>query len=327
MERGRLRTGAGLRPSYGSGGLMRIKSDNHFDLRRCVPMSREEEHRCAVEYVKTKDPVLAERLVVANMRMVVALARHYDRTDNDLRDLIQEGNRGLLRSVGTYDPTRGMRFCTYAVYWIRAYMLTFVMNNWRLIKVGTTQAQRKLFFTLRRERERLEQEDGESNPQELAARLQVKESEIVSMLERFAGAEISLEMPVRAQAPTAPTVGDLLSDLSAPGPDRCVEEAEFSQVLRSKLKAFEATLQGRDAQIFRQRLWSDEPSTLSDLATQFAVTRERARQLEQRLKARLRQYLQRELGDDFELPVTGRGRRKTISRTIAQSSALPAVSS
>ena len=302
---------------------MLVSSNNHFDLRRCVPMSREEEHRCAVEYVKTKDPVLAERLVVANMRMVVALARHYDRTDNDLRDLIQEGNRGLLRAVGTYDPTRGMRFCTYAVYWIRAYMLTFTMNNWRLIKVGTTQAQRKLFFSLRKERDRLEQEDGEANPQELAARLRVKESEIVSMLERFAGGEISLDMPVRAQAPTATTVGDLLSDVSALGPDRCVEEAEFSQVLRARLKVFEATLQGRDAQIFRQRLLSDEPITLADLAAQFAVTRERTRQLEQRLKTRVRQYLQRELGDDFQLPVAGRRRRKTI----AQSSALSPVSS
>ncbi|HSY41643.1 MAG TPA: sigma-70 family RNA polymerase sigma factor [Polyangia bacterium] len=302
---------------------MRVKSDHHFDLRRCVPMSREEEHLCAVEYVKTKDPVLAERLVVANMRMVVALARHYDRTDNDLRDLIQEGNRGLLRAVGTYDPTRGMRFCTYAVYWIRAYMLTFTMNNWRLIKVGTTQAQRKLFFSLRKERDRLEQEDGEANPQELAARLRVKESEIVSMLERFAGGEISLDMPVRAQAPTATTVGDLLSDVSALGPDRCVEEAEFSQVLRARLKVFEATLQGRDAQIFRQRLLSDEPITLADLAAQFAVTRERTRQLEQRLKTRVRQYLQRELGDDFQLPVAGRRRHKTI----AQSSTLSPVSS
>ena len=302
---------------------MRLTSGNHFDLRRCVPMSREEEHRCAVEYVKTKDPVLAERLVVANMRMVAALARHYDRTDNDLRDLIQEGNRGLLRSVETYDPTRGMRFCTYAVYWIRAYMLTFTMNNWRLLKVGTTQAQRKLFFSLRKERDRLEQENREANPQELASRLRVKESEIVSMLERFAGGEISLDMPVRARATTATTVGDLLSDESALGPDRCVEEAEFSQVLRSKLKVFESTLQGRDAQIFRQRLLSDEPITLSELAAEFAVTRERTRQLEQRLKTRIRQYLQRELGDGFQLPVTGRRRRKTI----AQSSALSAVSS
>ena len=319
--RGRFRTGTGPRPSYGSGGQMRVKSDNYFDLRRCVPMSREEEHRCAFEYVKTKDPALAERLVLANMRMVVALARHYDRANNDVSDMIQEGNRGLLRAIRTFDPDRGMRFCTYAIHWIRAYMLSFTMNNWRLIKVGTTQAQRKLFFRLRQERDRLEREKGEANPQELASRLRVKESEIVSMLERFAGGEISLDMPVRAQAPSATTVGDLLSDVSAPRPDRCVEEAEFSQVLRSKLKVFEATLQGRDAQIFGQRLLNDEPITLSRLAAKFGVTRERTRQLEQRLKARIRFYLQTELGDDFALPVAARTRPKTIARSIGGSSA------
>jgi hypothetical protein len=101
MRRGRLRTGSGLRPSYGWVGQMRVTSDNCFDLRLCVPMSREEEHRCAVEYVKTKDPLLAERLIVANMRMVAALARHHGRADHDLRDMIQEGNRGLLRALGT----------------------------------------------------------------------------------------------------------------------------------------------------------------------------------------------------------------------------------
>jgi RNA polymerase sigma-32 factor len=302
---------------------MRMKSGNHFDLRRCVPMSRDEEHRCALEYVKTKDTGLAERLVVANMRMVVAMAHHYDRAENDLRDMIQEGNRGLLRAVRTYDPNRGMRFCTYAVYWIRSYMLTFAMNNWRLIKVGTTQAQRKLFFSLRKERDRLEQKDGQADPRELASRLRVKESEIVSMLERFAGGEISMDLPVRAQAPGAPTIGDSLSDACALGPERHVEEAEFSQVVRSKLKTFEATLQGRDAQIFQQRLLNDEPLTLAELAAQFGVTRERTRQVEQRLKVRIRKYLREELGDAFAPPITGRDRRKTIVRSRALSPVSP----
>ena len=133
-------------------------------------MSREEEHRCALAYVKTKDPVLGERLIVANMRMVVALAHHHCRADDDLRDLIQEGNRGLLRALEKYDPTRGLKFCTYAVWWIRAYMLKFTMDNWRLVKVGTTQAQRKLFFCLRKERDRLEQTGAEADTRALASR-------------------------------------------------------------------------------------------------------------------------------------------------------------
>jgi RNA polymerase sigma-32 factor len=298
---------------------MLVTSNNHFDLRRCVPMSREEEHRCALAYVETRDPVLAERLVVANMRLVVSLARHLGRASSDLRDMVQEGNRGLLRAVRTYDPNRGMRFCTYAVWWIRAYMLTFLMGNWRLVKVGTTQAQRKLFFGLRKERDRLEREDGGATSRRLASRLRVKESEIVSMLERFAGGETSLDSPVKSQEPGTITVGDSLSDASALGPDRRVEDAEFNQVLRSKLEAFGSTLRGRDAEIFRQRLLSEEPSTLSELATRFGVTRERTRQIEQRLKERIRHYLKEELGDGVELPVKGRGRHKTLARSMALS--------
>jgi RNA polymerase sigma-32 factor len=298
---------------------MQVTSKNHFDLRRCVPMSREEEHRCALEYVKTKDPVLAERLVMANMRMVVAQAHHHCRAEGDLRDLVQEGNRGLLRALEKYDPTRGLKFCTYAVWWIRAYMLKFTMDNWRLVKVGTTQAQRKLFFCLRKERDRLEQSGAEVDTRSLASRLRVKESEIVAMLERFGGGEMSLDAPAKSQAADAPTFGELLSDASAPGPDRRVEDAEFNQVLHAKLKTFGATLRGRDSQIFRWRLLSDEPMKLSQLATKFGVSRERARQLEQRLKARIRDYLQEELGDDFQLPVKKRRREATIALPMPNS--------
>ena len=282
-------------------------------------MSREEEHRCAVAYVKTKDPVLGERLIVANMRMVVALAHHHCRADDDLRDLIQEGNRGLLRALEKYDPTRGLKFCTYAVWWIRAYMLKFTMDNWRLVKVGTTQAQRKLFFSLRKERDRLEQTGAEADTRALASRLRVKESEIVSMLERFAGSEMSLDAPTKSQDAEAPSFGDLLSDVSAPGPDRRVEDAEFTQILRTKLELFGATLRGRDAQIFRRRLLSDEPMKLAQLAAKFGVSRERTRQLEQRLKARIRAYLQHELRDDFELPVKKGRRDETIALPMANS--------
>jgi RNA polymerase sigma-32 factor len=294
---------------------MRDKSENHFDLRRCVPMSREEEHRCALAYVRTKDPVFARRLVVANMRMVVALAHHHCRADGDLGDFVQEGSRGLLKAVDRYDPTRGIKFCTYAVWWIRAYMLSFTMKNWRLVKVGTTQAQRKLFFSLRKERDRLERTGAEVDTRELASRLQVKEKEIVAMMERFAGGETSLDLPARSKETEGSTIGDLLSDTSAPGPDRRVEDAEFGQVLRSKLEIFGASLRGRDAQIFRQRLLTDEPFTLVELAAKFGVSRERTRQLEQRLKIRIRVYLQRELGDVFEVPVSATGRRRGLAAT------------
>jgi RNA polymerase sigma-32 factor len=319
---GGLPTGPALWSSYGSREHMRANGGFRFDLRRCVPMSREEEHRCALAHVKTRDPLLAERLVLANMRMVVALAHRYSRADDDVSDLVQEGNRGLLRAVTKFDPTRGIKFCTYAAWWIRAYMWEFAMNNWRLVKVGTTQAQRKLFFCLRRERDRLEQSGAGVDVRVLASRLRVKESEVVAMLERFAGGEISLDAPARSQEPDAATLGDLLSDASAPGPDGRVENAEFDQVLRRKLKAFGSTLRGRDAEIFRRRLLTDEPMKLTRLATKFGVSRERTRQVEQRLKARIRDYLLEELGDNFDPPLDGGGRRrKTIARVRANSAA------
>ena len=303
MTRGCDRTAPALRLSYELGRRhMRVTSPNHFDLRRCVPMSRDEEHRCALEYVKTKDPVVGQRLIVANMRLVVAQAHHHCRSEGDLPDMVQEGNRGLVRALQTYDPSRGLKFCTYAVWWIRSYMLHFTIDNWRLVKVGTTQAQRTLFFSLRKERERLERTGAVADTRTLAARLRVKESEIVAMLERFAGGEMSLDAPVRSRDPDAPALGDSLNDVSEPGPDRRVEEAEFAQVLHVKLEQFGANLQGRDAQIFRRRLLTDEPMKLTQLALVFGVSRERARQVEQRLKARLRDYLVEELGDAVALP-------------------------
>lgn len=293
-------------------------------------MSPADEHRCAVEYVKTKDRALGERLIVANMRLVVKLARQYCRVPGDMNDIVQEGNRALLRAVEGFDPNRGHKFCTYAVWWIRAYMLKFTIDNWRLVKVGTTQVQRKLFFGLRKEQRRLEVTDGEATPQKLASRLKVKETEIVAMLGRFSGGEMSLESPLRSKTSDAKTVGDLLSGLSSSQPDQQVEDAEFDQILRTKLKIFGETLRGRDVDIFCQRLLTEDPITLSQLASKFGVTRERTRQVELRLKARIRNYLQDEMGNALESPFDGRFRQRardatpagaTIARAMANSAA------
>ena len=292
-------------------------------------MSREVEHRCAVDYLQTKDPALAERLVVANMRLVVKLARQYCRAPDDLGDMVQEGNRGLLRAVEGYDPNREIKFSTYAAWWIRAYILKFTIDNWRLVKVGTTQVERKLFFGLPKEQRRLERTDGQANTHELASRLRVKETEVVAMLARFAGGETSLDAPVRSKEPGAQTVGGLLGDLASLRPDHRVEDAEFDQVLRSKLKFFGDALRGRDADIFCQRLLTEDPITLSELAAKFGVTRERTRQVELRLKARIHQYLLNEMGDSLESLFHGRAlqpRRAvapaggTIPLTLANSS-------
>jgi RNA polymerase sigma-32 factor len=276
---------------------MTIASGNHFALQRCTPMTRAEEYECAIEYVKTKNPILAERLIVANMRLVVTIARGFCRAGGDMRDLVQEGNRGLIHAVERYDPHRDVKLCSYAAWWIRAYILKFTLDNWRLVKAGTTQTQRKLFFSLRKERNKLERMGIEATPKQLASTLRVKESDVVSMLERFAGGETSLDAPLSSRGPETRTIGDSLRAASALRPDLRVEAAEFSRILRQKLEVFGDTLEGRESDVFWQRLLSEEPVTLAHLAADFGVTRERTRQVEKRLKGRIRDYLKQELGD------------------------------
>jgi RNA polymerase sigma-32 factor len=279
---------------------MGARSGDRFNLRVCVPLSREEEHRCASEYVKTREPSLAERLVVANMRLVVLIARGYRHANCELGDLVQEGNRGLMHAVERYDPDRGIRLSSYAAWWIRAYIMKFTLSNWRLVKAGTTQGQRRLFFGLRKARSKLACMGLEADGAQLAALLNVKEHDLAALLERFAGDETSLDTPVQSSGgPTS--IGESLSAAPTSRPDVWLEASEFDELLRAKLKVFGDALEGREADIFRRRLLSEEPDTLASLAAAFGVSRERTRQVERQLKKRIRHYLADELGDSLEM--------------------------
>jgi RNA polymerase sigma-32 factor len=279
---------------------MLTNTENRFDLRRCVPMERAEEERCASEYKKTRSPLLAQRLVLANLRLVVTIAKRYRRSDCDLRDLVQEGNLGLMHAVSRYDPDRGVKLCSYAAWWIRAYILKYTIGSWRLVKTGTTQAQRRLFFRLQRERGKMEALGLRPDAKQLAAALDVREKDVVSMLERFAGNDTSLDAPCSGRDTGTKTIGDTLSAEAALRPDLRVETSEFDQELAGKLSTFGRTLRGRDLTIYRRRLLCEDPETLSELATRFGVSRERVRQVENRLKGRIRHYLREELHDAVE---------------------------
>ena len=253
----------------------------------------------ANEYVRTRDPRRQPIVWFARtLRLVVKIARRYRRNGCDLRDLVQEGNLGLVFAVQRFDPQRGVKLASYAVWWIRAYLLKYTLESWRLVKAGTTQAQRRLFFSLQKERNKLEIQGVRASPKELAATLGVEESDVVTMTERFAGGEVSLD--TAAHPGEAGTIGDSLSAAPAVQPDVQVEMTEFRETVQQKLTAFGDTLRGRDRDIFRRRLLSEEPATLGSLATRFGVTSERTRQLEHRLKGRIRDYLQHELGDAVE---------------------------
>jgi RNA polymerase sigma-32 factor len=271
------------------------------ELRRYPLMTREEEHEVAVRFSKSADQHLAARLITANLRLVVKIAQEYRRAHRNILDLIQEGNIGLIHAVQKYDPYRGVKLSSYASWWIRAYILKFILANWRLVKVGTTQAQRKLFFNLRKEREKLEKQGYEVEAKHLAAALDVTEQEVIEMERRLNASETSLDAPMRSDEQGDRTQGDFVRATSALRPDVQVESGEFGAILKSKLEMFGGTLRDRDLEIFRDRLLNDDPATLVQIAERFGVTRERVRQIEERLKKRLRQYLETELGDAVQI--------------------------
>ena len=271
------------------------------ELRRHSLLSRDEEHELAVRFSKTGDSTAARRLITANLRLVVKISQEYRRAHKNLLDLIQEGNIGLIQAVQKYDPYRGVKLSSYAAWWIRAYILKFILANWRIVKIGTTQAQRKLFFNLRKEREKLEKAGFEVEARHLAAALDVSEQDVVEMERRLGSSETSLDSPVRGDESGGRTQGDFVPAAANMRPDVQVEVGEFQELLRQKLEAFGSTLKDRELDIFRDRLLNDSPATLQEIGEKYGVSRERARQIEERLKKKLRNFLQSHLGDAVQV--------------------------
>jgi len=266
------------------------------EVQRHPLLSADEEHKLAVQYKDTDDRNVAARLVTANLRLVVKIAYEYRRAYRNMMDLVQEGNIGLMQAVKRYDPYRGVKLSSYAAWWIRAYMLRFILNNWRLVKVGTTQAQRKLFFNLNKEKARLTAMGIEPSHAEIAKRLNVAESEVSEMDRRLARADASLDATVNEADGRSTTRLELMPSSNAT-PDQIAEGSEFSALLHAQLDEFRKTLSGKDIQIFDKRVVADEPLTLQELGEQFGVSRERVRQLEARLMGKLREHLRENFGD------------------------------
>jgi RNA polymerase sigma-32 factor len=281
------------------GALVPLDNLQHYlaEIRRIPILSREEEHELAVQWTKKGDRQAAWKLVTANLRLVVMIARDYQRAVHNLLDLVQEGNVGLLEAVKQFDPYRGVRFPSYAVWWVRAYIIRYIMNNWRMVKVGTTQAQRKLFFNLQKERERLEREGFSPDPKLIADRLGVKETEVVEMEQRLSGRDLSVDAPM--QEGEDATMLDFLS-----GPERTsdtVADQEYHRLVREKAEEFKKTLSGKDLVIYERRLEAlirdQEPVTLQEIGDEYGITRERVRQIEARLKKKLGAYLREQIPD------------------------------
>jgi RNA polymerase sigma-32 factor len=267
-------------------------------VQRYPLLSSEEEHRLAVQYHDEGDLAAARKLITANLRLVVKIAYDYRRAYRNLLDLIQEGNIGLMQAVKKYDPYRGVKLSSYAAWWIRAYILRFVLNNWRLVKVGTTQAQRKLFFNLQKEKARLAAMGIEATPEQIAERLGVSTSDVTSMDRRLSGGELSLDAPVGNSEGRPVSRVDLMPSKTG-RIDDLLADSEMDDRLRDKIQEFGARLKDKEKVIFDERLLAEEPRTLQDLGADFGVSRERVRQIEKRLLQKLRNYLGDELGESF----------------------------
>src|SRR5580698_9296666 len=271
------------------------------ELRHHPLLSREEEHALAVRYGATGDRATAQRLVTANLRLVVKIAQDYRRVHRNLIDLIQEGNLGLMQAVEKYDPYRGVKLSSYAAWWIRAYILRFILNNWRLVKLGTTQAQRKLFFNLRKKRAELVALGIDPTDAEVAKRLNVPEADVAEMDVRLTSSEKSLDAPVGDAEGRSVAKVDMVPSMTD-GPESLMAAGELQALLKDRLAQFRTTLDGKSKElaIFDDRLVADEPLTLQELGDRFGISRERVRQLEQRLTGKLRDYLRAEIGGAAE---------------------------
>ena len=270
------------------------------EVQRHPLLTREEELQLARHYKESGDVNAAYRLVASNLRLVVKLAHEYHRNPLSLLDLVQEGNIGLMQAVKKYDPERGVKLSSYAAWWIRAYILRYIMDNWKMVKLGTTEAQRKLFFKLRQEQEKLIAQGFEASPKLLAERLNVTEQDVVEMDQRLGHDEMSIDAPLGNDDDSRTTRADrYLPSNSMPADERLGAE-QLKALFREKLSEFARTLEGKERFIFESRLVSDEPLTLQDIGDKYGVSRERARQIEAALINRMREFMREQI-PDFDL--------------------------
>ena len=268
-----------------------------FEIKRYSLLSREEEHELAVRVREHQDPEAAYRLVTSNLRLVVKIAMDFHRYwTKSLLDLIQEGNLGLLQAVKKFDPYRGIKFSYYSSFWIKAYMLKFIMENLKLVKIGTTQTQRKLFFNLAKEREKLRAEGFNPEPRLLAERLDVKESDVEEMTLRLGAGEVSIHAPVKDDgkeefASLLPAANEAV--------DEQLSEMERRRLLLSKLEEYRQKLNDKELDIFDNRIMTESPMTLQELGDKYHISRERVRQIQEKIVKNIKKWLDEEI-PDFE---------------------------
>jgi len=266
------------------------------EIKDSPTLTDEQETALAIRMHEKGDVQAAKLLVSANLKNVVRIAYEYRSMYHNLLDLIQEGNIGLMKAVSKFDPTKGARLGYYATWWIRSYILKYLLDNFRLVRVGTTQSQKRLFYHLMREKQRLEAQGILAAPALLAHNLQVSEKDVVEMEQRLLSskAEVSIEAPTSSGEPNHSLLNSLFDTRESA--DLALEKEEWLQILAQELPKFQKGLNDKEKMILNTRLLAEEPKTLQEVADEFGLTRERVRQIEtkliEKLKIQLAPYLE-----------------------------------
>lgn len=266
---------------------------HYLAMVRAIPrMTPDEEHQLALRVREHNDPDAALRLVTANLWLAVNLAFEFRSQFQNMLDLIQEGNIGLMRAVQKFDPFKGVRLPAYASYWVRAYIIKYILDNWRLVRVGTTNTRRKLLFNLNKVTQELRSAGIDPTPKRLAEHFATTESEVTAVQKSLSARDVSLETPLDDEG--GHTYADVIGDTRRT-PAKEVEEEEIIGMVKRHIADFAHGLKPSDRVILEGRLMSDDPLTLAEIGAQFGVTREAARQAEERLMKRLKTYLQEKI--------------------------------
>jgi len=261
------------------------------EAKRYPILSEEEEKELAIRLRETGDVDAAYQLTTANLMLVVKIAMTFKREWQNLMDLIQEGNVGLMKAVKNFDPFRGVRLSAYATWWIKSYILKYILDNWRLVRVGTTNTRRKLLFNLKKEKERLEREGFDPSTKLLAEHFGVDEGEIIDVEASIGAVDVSMDTPTRSDSTMTPAQS--LSD--GKSLEKSAEIDQFREILQQKIEGFKEELKPAEIEILEKRVLSESPQSLQEIGDQRGVTREAVRQAEQRLLKKFRIYIEEQM--------------------------------
>ena len=265
------------------------------EIRQYENLTENEEHELAIKLQETNDSDAAYRLTTSHLMLVVRIAMTFRRQWQNMMDLIQEGNVGLLKAVKNFDPFRGVRLSSYATWWIRSYMLKYMLDNWRLVRVGTTNARRKLLYNLRKEKEKLENQGFTPTPKLLAEHFGVEESDVIDVQTSLGAGDISVDTPMREGEEATPAM--FLTDHAAASPEENAEQNQFLESLKQEIDSFSKELKPIEQKILSERILSETPRSLQEIGDDHNITREAIRQAEQRILKKFKTYISKNVPD------------------------------